>query len=226
MALVREAIGTVAVGTTGTTVAVPYPTPGGGILAGWLLVIKTGVSSVTLPTLTAGWTDGVSATASGSLSPSFRTQVKLAAGGETGSVSVTVPTVGRQAWMEAWSGVDQTTPLDVAGSAAGFGAVTAFDIPGVTTTTPGVGLSYMGVWNATTGTNTPPTVPAAFAEDVDSVTNAPGSTGGFLIWSGSGATGTINLVRSTSIRGAAGVIAIRPAAVTPALPIIVLAPRR
>ena len=197
-------------GTLATTTSVAYPTPGGGILAGDLIVYWATSGTATAPSNPggSGFTSAVTGTSGGS-SPSFRIGYKVAAGGESGSVTITGTTQGQ---MFLFRGVDQTTPLDVAGTTFGSSTgTTAYNIPTLTTTVAGVALVYCGAANVGTGSMTPPTVPAAFTEVTDSIASSPNSSAGYLIWSGSGATGTINLVRSSSVRGAAGAIALRPA---------------
>lgn len=193
-----------------TSCIVAYPA---GIQANDLLLLFVGTGSVTLPTTPAGWTlTGVSSD-SGGTSPSFRFVYKIATGSESGTQTVTTPSAQNQGIMVLFRGVDITTPLDVAGTIFGSSVgTTAYNLPTLTTTTTGAALIYAAAGNSATGSFTPPTVPATFTEVFDSIAANPSSTLGYLIWSGSGATGTVNLVKSNSIRGTAGLVALRPAA--------------
>lgn len=216
MAITYEGAGTAtANASASSTCIVAYPTPAGGILAGDLLLLYVGTGSVTLPTTPAGWTlTGVSSD-SGGTSPSFRFVYKIAAGGESGTQTVATPSAQNQGRMWVFRGVDQTTPLDVAGTVFGSSVgTTAYTMPSLTTTRTGVALIYAAVANGATGSYTPPTVPAAFTETWDSIAANPAVTMGYLIWGSSGATGNVNLVKSNSIRGAAGLVALRPASAT------------
>lgn len=212
MAITYQGAGTTAANTVAaTTLAVPYPA---SIQAGDVLVLVVGVSGVA-PTNPAGFTSAIT-TNSGGSTPAYRVSYKVATGSESGSLNVTTPSQTSQGRMFLFRGVDQTTPIDVAGTIFGSStAVSAYNIPTLTTTTTGVTLVSVGIANAASGTFTPPTVPAAFTEVWDAIATTPGITTDYLIWSGSGATGTINLVHSSAVRGAAGVIALRPASTAP-----------
>lgn len=192
-----------------TTLNVPYPT---GLAADDLLVLVVGSADFTSATNPAGWTSQVSTNAQPNNAPGILIATKKAVGTETGSLVVTTPNNTSQGRMWAFRGVDPATAMDVAASPfRSSGVVTAFDIPGLTTTQVGVCLFYGAACETTGGSWTPPTVPATFTEDWDSSTPPSEMTAGHLIWSGSGATGTINLVVSAAQRGSAGLLALRPA---------------
>lgn len=212
MAITYQGAGTAAANTTaGTSLSVAYPA---SISAGDVIVLVIGCSNATAPTNPTGFTSQLSGTSGGS-SPSFRISTKVADGSETGSISVGTPSSTSQGRMLLFRGVDNTTPIDVTGTTFGSStAVSPYAIPTLTTTTTGATLVYYGMGNAATGSWTPPSGPAAFTEVWDSITITPKSTAGYLIWSSSGATGTVNLTPSASVRGGAGMIALRPAAST------------
>lgn len=208
MAIAYLGTGTAAAGST-TPLAVPYPSPVGA--GDGMVLLMTG-GSASFPTLPGGWTAGVSANSGGS-SPYAYIAVKIATGSESGSLSVTMPAFAAKGQILRFGGVDQTTPLDVAGTTySNSAAATAYDLPTLTTTKAGAALVALGSANASTGTWTNPTAPAnSWTKLTDNPTLVPSTYVGYLIWTGSGATGTVNLTRSTSIRGAGGLIALRPA---------------
>lgn len=213
MAITYQGAGTAAANTVAaTSLSVAYPT---GITAGDVIVLAVGCSNATAPTNPSGFTSGVTGTSGGS-SPAFRISYKVATGSESGSLSVATPSSTSQGRMFLFRGVDQTTPIDVTGTTFGSSTATAaYNLPTLTTTTTGVTLVWYGGANAASGTWTSPTVPAAFTKVWDALTATPRSGVGYLIWSGSGATGTVNLVSSSSVRGMAGLIALRPAGSSP-----------
>jgi hypothetical protein len=221
---VNAAVGTVQEGT-GTTFTVPYPAST-TILANDVIVLVAELNSASAPGVPGGYTQRA-ADDSGGSTPMVRMYTAVAAGGESGSISVTKPAVNGKIYIAGvYRGVDTSAVVDVDLSTTNVGysnasAATAYTIPGFTTTVAGVAILVSGSANASTGTWTPPTVPAAFTELLDtngSVAAVPSICYDELIWSGSGATGNINLTRSTSIRGAAAAIALRPAAAATSSP--------
>jgi hypothetical protein len=221
---VNAAVGTVQEGT-GTTFTVPYPAST-TILANDVIVLVAELNSASAPGVPGGYTQRA-ADDSGGSTPMVRMYTAVAAGGESGSISVTKPAVNGKIYIAGvYRGVDTSAVVDVDLSTTNVGyssasAATAYTIPGFTTTVTGVAILVSGSANASTGTWTPPTVPAAFTELLDtngSVAAVPSICYDELIWSGSGATGNINLTRSTSIRGAAAAIALRPAAAATSSP--------
>jgi hypothetical protein len=207
-----QGAGTAAANTTAaTSISVAYPS---SPQANDVIVLVVGHANSTVPGTSAatGFTRQVSSNAGGS-SPSFAMYTRVADGTESGSLSVTTQNNTSQARMFLYRSSDPTTPIDVTGTTfSSSTGVTAYDIPTLTTTRAGVALVTAGVGNSAAGTWTPPTNPAQFTEVWDSLTTTPVITTDYLIWSGSGATGTVNLVKSASVRGAAGMIALRPAA--------------
>jgi hypothetical protein len=121
-------------------------------------------------------------------------------------------------WLGVYSGADTTNVPDVTPTTATSGT-----IPSMTTTTTGCALIAIATHSGSAGqvvTFTPPSSPGTFVEEVDQHTVIGTATENAqsvddLIWSGSGATGTITVVGSTTPTGCFG-LALRPAA--PAVP--------
>lgn len=204
------AAGTVALNNTAaTTLSVPYPA---GIQAGDVIAMPVGVNSATIATLPSGWLAGGVSSASGGNAPSERIMLKVCTGTESGSVNVTTASATSRGQMLLFRGVDNTTPLDNAGSVtASATATTTYALPSMTTTAPGAALILVGVANTVGGTWTSPTSPGAFIETAETTGAIPSMGVQYLIWSGSGATGTVNYARSTNVRGCTGMLALRPA---------------
>lgn len=164
----------------------------------------------------AGWTQVVSAATSGGVSPSLYVGYRFAAGGETGSQTVTsggnAITQGR---MFAWRGVDKRNPLDVAavlysnGSSSNPYAITA----GVTTTRKGCALFVGASNNSTTATGTSCSGPVTMTEvDDTAIRSAAAYTG---IWTGVGDTGAVGVTWSSGLRGQAALLVLRPSGTPP-----------
>lgn len=209
MAITYKGAGTAAANTvSSTTLAVPYPS---NIGVGDAIVLWVSSASSTGLTLGADWLIGGQQTAGGNV-PRLAVWIKVADGSESGSFNVTTGNATSQGRMHLFNGVDCSNPQDVAATTFGTSsAVTAYDLPTLTTTVTGVCLFYAGAGNAAASTFTPPTNPATFTEEHDVNTTSPHTTAGYLIWSGSGATGTVNLVRAAAVRGTGILIALRPA---------------
>ncbi len=212
MAITLRSAGTVGENTVaaGTTLLLPYPT---GMAAGDLMVLSATTNSTTPPTLPAGWTQIFRASAnSGANVPGELVCIKYATGSESGNFSLTVPNIRCAGQIIAFAGVDQTTPQDVAATSVDSAASLTRIIPTLTTTMPGVALVYAADHATVSVTATPPSSPAAFTETSDGTTQT--HTMGYLIWSGSGATGSVTVTFSaTSSRGIGVLLALRPAAV-------------
>lgn len=195
-----------------TTVAIPYPA---GLQAGDVLLLGYGANSATIVAAQTGFTTvRTESSTGGTLAPSLYVGVKYAVGTETGSYNMTVPSAAGTGQMLAIRGADQATLQDVT---AGFVDKTDTSagtcvIPSISTTKTGCALVYFCIQNASSGGMTPPTSPGTFTEDGDRVAGRNFSTG-HLIWSGSGATGTVTISQPTSNqRDLAVLVAVRPAA--------------
>lgn len=197
--------------TAATALNVPYPS---GIVAGDVLVLNVGVASATVATLPSGWIAGGVSSSSGGNSPSERIMVKIATGSETGSLAVTTASATSRGIMLRFSGVDNTTPIDGTGSTTASATATASHVlPSITTTVSGCALVAMAVAQTPGGTwTTPTTQGGTWTELAETTGVAPSTTVQINIWSGSGATGTVTMTRSSSVRGCAGMLALRPAA--------------
>lgn len=202
--------GTVALNdAAATTLNVPYPS---GIQAGDVIAMPIGVNSATLPAIPSDWLAGGVSSTSGGSAPAERIILKVCTGTETGSVAVTTPSATSRGQMLLFRGVDNATPIDNAGSTTASATATAsYSLPSMTTTLPGVAIVLVGVANAPGGTWTSPTSPGAFTETAETTGAIPSTGIQYLIWSGSGATGTVTYGRSTSVRGCTGMLALRPA---------------
>lgn len=211
MAITFVGAGTFTESTT-TNPGFPYPT---GLAANDLLVLCFGVNGAAVPSAQTGFTTVIADSSTGdTLVPSLYMGIKFATGSESGSFTSTIAGVtARSGQILAFRGVDLTTPQDVAAQIQDktSTATANFAIPSQTTTRTGVALVYAAIQNATTGGMTPPTVPATFTEDGDRVSGRNFSDG-HLIWSGSGATGSVNPTGNGLTRGLAAVLALRPAA--------------
>lgn len=197
---------------SGTTSVLPYPA---GLAAGHLLmIVGSTFNATTLWTLPAGWTQVYNASASGgTLTPNLFVAYKVAAGSESGSLTVTHSSNVSIARMFAFSGVNAGTPLDVpvaVNDAAG--AATTSTLPGLTTTAPGAALVYAAAHVSTTATATVSATPSAYTEVMDRATGSRAATAGYLIWSGSGATGSPVVTWTGSGRSMGLLLALRPSA--------------
>ena len=203
-----EGISAVAENAAGaTTLAITWPT----VAAGDVAVLFVGVSSSTLPTNPGTFTSQVTSTSGGS-SPSFRVSTRVCDGSETGTLNVTTPNVVSRGYIVVFRNVDNATPLEAVGTPfASSTSTTAYDLPSVTTGMAGCALLDMVIGNASTGSFTPATVPASFTEITDDNTPLPHGEAAYHIWSGLGATGIGDVVRSAGTRGCGVRIALRPA---------------
>lgn len=212
MAITLEQSGTVAENdAAATTLNVAYPTTGLAADDVWVLIV--GVNSAMQSTLPAGWTSGIAVTGGGGTSPALRIAVKVATGSESGSLAVTTPSATSRGQLLRFRGVDTTNVLDVAGTTVGAStAATSQDIPSLTTTTTGVALVAAASANAPGGTWTTPASQGGGWTETAETSGATPSTGiEALVWSGSGATGTVTMTRSSNVRFCAGMVALRPA---------------
>lgn len=209
MAITYEGAGALFENAAAATTQTPaYPA---SISANDIIVLVVSVSSATAPTNPAGFTSQGTGTAGGS-SPAYRVSTKVATGSESGTLTVTTPNVVGKSRMFLLRGVDTSTLLNTAVTQLSSStAITAYNLPTQTTSVTGCLLFGVVIGNAATGTFTQPTVPAAFTEPTDDNSPLPHLGVAYLIWSGSGATGTVNFVRSASTRGAGILLAFNPA---------------
>lgn len=191
---------------------VPYPT---SPLTTDALLMRMTISSTSALTTPAGWTLFGSLLSSGSTTPRVALFGKPAAGGESGSLAVTVPSATGQARMYKVPGVDLTNMLDVAARTQAFAATTAYDIPSLTTITAGALLfGTVGSNGQAAGTFLPPTIQGGFTELQD-VNTQSHSSDAYVLMGAAGASGIANFVRSGPVRGAGILVALRPAGASP-----------
>lgn len=205
--------------TSSTTPSVTWPA---GVQAGHYAVLQASMNSITAPgSLPSGFTLQATSLSSAnqSTTPQTRIWTKPCDGTETGSLTVPTPSTTSKIQLEVWSGVDPTSPLDIAAVGTGFGATSIFDFA-ITPVTPGCLVSWVaaandavGVWSSST---------SGVVETMDDA--SPVATTGMerVVLAAAGAV-TINMRLTTSVRGSLCAVVLRPA---PDLPIIVLPPRR
>lgn len=196
--------------SAGTSLAVPYPE---GITAGDLLLLEVSVSIATPPNNpgAAGFDSWFTGQSGSAQSPAYRVSAKVALGSETGSVTVTHSTATSKGRMWRISGVDPTTPLDVAGTPVSVAIGTALTHPGVTTTMPGCQVWAVGVRNSNSATWSTITSPFVMTEAWEDTAPLPTTQVSYRTWTGSGATGTVVFDGNTSVRSGGNVFALRPA---------------
>lgn len=198
------------------TSAVPYPTgtvPSAGDFL--LLTISLFVSgTVTTP---AGWTviDGFSNTGN-TLAPTVYAFWKIAAGGESGTVTVTHSTAKSEAQIAGQSGADQTTPIDVAPVNFTSGSVDQSAggsancvITSITVATAGATVYTVSSSNAAAQTATPP---SGFTEIADGSGANVNLHVSYKTGFSTGATGTETVVWSGTGKQCGFLVVVRPAA--------------
>lgn len=213
MAIAFGAAGTrLLVGTAGTSWAVPYPA---GIAAGDLLVlhIVTNGGAVTTP---AGWTAVYNETVLAN--PKGGLFIAVAAGTESGNLTVTTASTTGNAMMFRYTGVEAATPQDAAATSVSLDATTdtTVDLPAITTVTANTMLVYADGANSGTVTMTGP---AGSTERVDQGTLAgTGAKAGALYdeaVAAAGSTGT-RIITLSAGRAYWGVmLALRPSSGAP-----------
>lgn len=210
-----EYLGAGALANTGTTtVAVDYPAPAGGLLPFDFLVAMIGISTTTAPS-GSGWNARVGGDSAG-VSPYAIILTKFAAGGETGNFAFTTVSRNRKAIMLGFRGVDPVNPVIGTGLFQSSAAVTAYDVTSIANLVPGCALCGIAAANASSGSVTPPTTPAAWTEVSDTTGGVvPNVEMAYLLNAPAGGSGVIDFVRSGAIRGAAAAIALRPAGSPP-----------
>jgi hypothetical protein len=194
--------GTLADHAAATTTDIPYPaSPAAGDLLVFALFLAA--TSVTTP---GGWTLAKQEFSTGTTSPMISVMYKVATGSESGNLTVTHASGTAQGQMWKISGVDQATPMDVAATSISAGAVATYVIPSLTTTMINTLLMAFGVTNNATATWAPP---SGFTEILDSLVRNPSSNANYKQQAASGATGTVTVDASTTVKGAGILIALR-----------------
>lgn len=183
--IAMQGTGTIYESASSASIVIPYPS---GIVAGELLlaqgIFAGGVVPDAPPT---GWTLAADADPGANISGAV--WYRVADGTETGSVTFTSPNTANRATghMQRWSGVDTTTPLDVAG-VVGTATGTSVTAPSMTTVNDGAMLIYSVGVHASTSADI--TTPAGYTQ----VANSTGTGRRLVVFDKSqttaGATGT------------------------------------
>lgn len=213
MTIALRGAGTYTQASGGGPTNVPYPS---SVSAGDVLVLcaslqtPTGVGSITAP---SGWTlvGDLKANAS---TPDIAMYIKVAAGTEGGtnlSVAYTSSTPAFAAQILAFSGVDNTTPQDVAATTVDGAALTTCTIPGQTIVTAGAAQVAISANNTTNSTATPPT---GFTETGDQTGTVRSFEVSYILGLSAGATGSRVVTWSASARTVGILLALRPGSVS------------
>lgn len=195
-----------------TDAVVPYPS---GIVSGELLLIHVTNSGASVPSTPAGWTLAKSQANANGTACSIMTAYKVATGSESGSVTVaTNVAAGRvTGMMERFSGVDTTTPMDVAASSANGATGASWSVPSITTVTNGAMLVAHTALNASSSADITHT-----AGTMTSINASTGTGRRTRIWTETdataGATGTRTFESNptTTLQWTVALIALRPGA--------------
>lgn len=209
-------------GATGvSTWNIPYPA---SIAAGDLLVVSMESNGAELGTNPTGWTTIYKQTGAALTNPRGGMFYKIATGSESGTLAWpvtpgTTTTMQGTAQMFRYTGVDNTTPLDVAaGSYTNSNAAdVAVVLPSLTTVTAGAMLIMMGAPNSgSTTLNAPGSAAAGTTVRVDhGALGGTGNKGGFhadQLLGAAGATGTKTFTWSAARANFGAIAALRPAA--------------
>lgn len=211
MTISAPAVGTFTERTAEATTAVPYPA---SVAAGDLLVLVGSCNHAsTATTLPSGWTQQAMAYGDNggtAAVPNLFVATKIAAGSEGGtSLNVTHANTVSSWQILAASGVDQTTPLDIAAAitipSAGGSTVT---IPSQTVVTTGAALVYLATLSGSSSTATPP---SGFTETGDRSTGTRPLTTGYKLGVSAGATGTVVVTFSGTGNLIGVLLVLRPA---------------
>ena len=200
----------------GSTLSINVPT---GTVAGDVMIaaIATTPSTVTI-TAPAGWTLIQAVTQTTATSNRVSTYYRVATATEPASYTWTLSTAhtGASGGIVSYSGVDNTTPINVSAGAATASALT-HTAPSITTTVANGMLVTVHEY-ASARSWTPP---AGMTERVDIASRAASTAGvtlemNELLLGAAGATGAMTATASTSAdTGATVSIALKPAAVAP-----------
>jgi hypothetical protein len=204
MAVGAPSIGAVASTAGAGTLQMPYPAV---TSVGRLLLCYVAMATNASPATPSGFTS-IQTAGAGAASPFTRMSRKSAAG-ETGTLDISV-SAAAQGWVMSFPDVDLTNPVIDFDFIERSSGNTSYLIPSMTSES-GAAAVYGGAANTNTGTWSPPTTPAAFTETHDDASPNPHICGGYLLGPGASSTGTLNLTRSTSIRGAAIGVVLRAA---------------
>src|SRR6266576_2982930 len=191
--------------TAVSTIDIPYPT----VSANDLMVLFV-AGNGTVMTTPAGWTEIFKpATVT---NPRGFLAIKKAVGTEAGNLTVTVGTAIANGVIEAFTGVDQTTPQDVAAAVVENTATVPCVIPTLSTVTPNAMLVYCAAFNSSAVTCT-----SSGTEDHDFTQEGTSEKSGAIYHetdATAGATGTRTITASSARANFGAMIALRPAVIT------------
>lgn len=192
-------------GTAGTIVSPAYPA---AVNANDVCILHCSQNGGTAPSTLTGWTLVFRETTVSN--PKISVWIRVCDGSEDGAtVDVTVGGVVARASILRFSGVDTTTPQDVAAATLSRETnSTSVVIPEVTTVTADTVLVYTGASNSSTATFTGP---AGSTERFDYGANKSGF-GYTEPRPATGATGTRTVTSTSNTAASAVLIALRPAA--------------
>jgi len=193
------------------TLLLNYPT---GMTSTSFMVLGMTSAVNNLPTLPSGWTQVYrSAAIGGTSTPSAMVAVKQATGSESGTLSVSYSLSTAIGQILAFSGVDLTTPQDVAANVTDTGtAATTTVLAAPTTTMSGCLPVYFAAENAAANTASPP---AGWTETADKTGTGQrsGTMGYGPAYSTSGVQSTATVTWSVSARNLGILVVLRPVVV-------------
>lgn len=165
-------------------------------------------STATNPTVTwpAGFTEIVNYVSTTDGFQKLKAALKVLSAGDSGNYSMSwTGTHFNQAQCSLWSGIDNTTPLDVAVNLAQNSTGTAYPSNALTTANAGDGMQYI-VANENTGTSLAPTgyTEQQEANYLKTFTKVAGSAGSESISGGSLSASTLKLAALVALRAASG----------------------
>jgi hypothetical protein len=208
--VVAALVATSTSGTTdaqGTSRTCPVPT---GAAAGHVAVLELEMwqSTAVNPTITwpSGFTEIVNYVSTTDGFQKVKAALKVLSAADTGNYSMSwTGTHFQQAQCSLWSGIDNTTPLDVAVNLAQNSTGTAYPSNSLTTANAGDGMIHM-VANENTCTSLPPTgyTEQQEANYLKTNTKVAGSAGSESISGGSVSASTLKLGALIALRAAAG----------------------
>lgn len=210
MAIALESAGTVTPRSSETSTAVPMPAT---VTVGTSLLILFGAcNSSAQITAVSGWNTWELRSRAGSTSiPDIYIAWRVCDGTEGASVSVTHPNAVSIWQISSWSGVNTTTPLDVAIGENDSTATTNATAPTITPVTANVALLHFSTNNTNTAQSAPPTAPGTFIEICDGTGASKSGAVSYLLNQPASATGSVTATWSVTGSGMAFLVALRPA---------------
>lgn len=208
MAIGTPNVGTYTEATAATSTSVPFPAT---VNAGDLLVLVGSAKSLNLVTVPSGWTSQVSFSNTGNTAaPDLLIATAFAAGTEGGtSLTVTHPNVASSWQILGFSGVDPTTPIDIAPATVDQStSASSTPIASQSVVTGGATIVYAAAANSGVVNASPPT---GYTETGDRVSGTSALEVAYIQSVAAGATGTIANTWTTSQKNVGAVVVLRPA---------------